>query len=159
MHIIKAESVKKILFPLFFLLFIFFPILSFSQEVRQIEILNSDKMEYDETLGSNAIKYVGNVIFKQDEAIMHCDSAYFYPKENYVNAYHNIHIVQGDTLHLYGDFLKYLGNQKLAQVRDNVILLDKETRLETDHLDFNLRDNIGYYLNGGHIVNGDKTKR
>ena len=86
---------------------------------------------------------------------MHCDSAYFFPKENYVNAYHNIHIVQGDTLHLYGDYLKYLGNQKLAQIRENVILIDKETRLETEYLDFNLRDNIGYYFNGGHIVNGD----
>ena len=114
MHINKATGVNIHIIKSFSLLLLFSTIPLFSQQTKQIEILNSDDMEYDATLGTNAIKYLGNVIFKQDEAIMHCDSAYFYTEENYVNAYHNIHIVQGDTLHLYGDYLKYLGNQKLA---------------------------------------------
>jgi len=157
MHTNKATSVNILSIPLFFLLSLITTNLLFSQETKQIEILNSDYMEYVETTDGNAIKYIGDVIFKQDEAIMHCDSAYFYPDDNYVNAYHNIHVVQGDTLHLYGDYLKYLGNQKLAQVRDDVLLIDQETTLETDNLDFNLRDNIGYYFDGGHIVNGDNN--
>ena len=128
-----------------------------SQEVKQIEILNSDNMEYDETLGSNAIKYIGNVIFQQEEAIMYCDSAYFYPDSNYVNAYGSIHIIQGDTLHLYGDYLNYIGNIKLAEVRENVVLIDKENVLHTEFLDFNLEDNVGYYFNGGKIENGDNV--
>jgi len=125
-----------------------------SQKVTRIEILNSDSMEKDEKT-VNAIKYIGNVIFRHDEAIMYCDSAYFFTEENTVTAYHHIHIEQGDTLDLYGDFLTYDGNEKLAKIRENVKLIDKETVLTTDNLDFNLRTNIGYYIDGGIIRNGD----
>lgn len=125
-----------------------------SQKVTRIEILNSDSMEKDEKT-VNAIKYIGNVIFRQDEALMHCDSAYYFTEENSVTAYHSIHIEQGDTLDLYGDFLTYDGNEKLAEIRENVKLIDKENILTTHHLDFNLHTNIGYYINGGKIKNGD----
>jgi len=132
-------------------------VLSFSlaQNETTIEIINSDSMEKDESLGTNAIRYIGNVIFKHEEAIMYCDSAYFYPDENIVRAYYNIHIEQGDTLDLYGDLLTYNGDNKLAQIRNNVTLIDKESVLKTQKLDFNLEDRIGYYFDGGKITNGD----
>jgi lipopolysaccharide export system protein LptA len=125
-----------------------------SQKVTRIEILNSDSMEKDEKT-VNAIKYIGHVIFRHDEAVMYCDSAYFFTEENSVTAYHNIHIEQGDTLDLYGDFLTYDGNKKLAQITENVKLIDKETILTTNNLDFNLQTNVGYYTNGGRIKNGE----
>ena len=125
-----------------------------SQKVTRIEILNSDSMEKDEKTG-NAIKYIGNVIFRHDETLMYCDSAYLYTEENLVTAYHHIHIEQGDTLDLYGDLLTYDGNEKLAKIRENVRLIDKEIILTTNNLDFNLKTNIGYYINGGKIKNGE----
>jgi lipopolysaccharide export system protein LptA len=134
-----------------------FPSLLRAQNERKIEILNSDYMEYDRDIGRGVVKYVGNVAFKQEDMLLYCDSAWFFSKENKVDAYHSVHIIQGDTLHLYGDMLRYFGNLKLAEVRDNVTLVDKETVLTTDHLDFDLKKNIGYYENGGHIVNGDNT--
>ena len=133
---------------------IFTPALS--QKVTRIEILNSDSMEKDEKT-ANAIKYIGNVIFRQDEALMYCDSAYFFTEENSVTAYHNIHIEQGDTLDLYGDFLTYDGNERLAEITENVKLIDRENILTTNNLDFNLRTNIGYYINGGKIINGENN--
>jgi lipopolysaccharide export system protein LptA len=125
-----------------------------SQKVTKIEILNSDSMEKDEK-SVNAIKYIGHVIFRQDEALMHCDSAYFFTEENSVTAFHHIHIEQGDTLDLYGDFLTYNGNEKLAEITENVKLTDRETILTTNNLDYNLRSNIGYYYNGGKIKSGE----
>jgi lipopolysaccharide export system protein LptA len=127
-----------------------------SQKVTRIEILNSDSMEKDEEQ-VNAIKYIGNVIFRHEDAIMHCDSAYLFTEKNLVNAFHNIHIEQGDTLDLYGDFLTYDGNNKLAQITGNVKLIDKETTLTTNNLDYNLQNNTGYYTNGGKIKNGDNN--
>jgi lipopolysaccharide export system protein LptA len=125
-----------------------------SQKVTRIEILNSDSMEKNEEQ-VNAIKYIGNVVFRHEDAIMHCDSAYLFTEQNLVNAFHNIHIEQGDTLNLYGDFLIYDGNKKLAQITGNVKLIDKETVLTTNNLDYNLQTNTGYYINGGNIKNGD----
>jgi lipopolysaccharide export system protein LptA len=135
-----------------FATFAFTPALS--QKVTRIEILNSDSMEKDEK-SANAIKYIGNVIFRQDEALMYCDSAYFFTEENSVTAYHHIHIEQGDTLDLYGDFLTYDGNEKLAVITENVKLIDKENILTTNNLEYNLRSSTGYYTNGGKIRNGD----
>jgi lipopolysaccharide export system protein LptA len=42
-------------------------------------------------------------------------------------------------------------------MRYNVTLIDKETTLTTDYMDFDLENNIGYYERHGHIVNGDNT--
>jgi len=152
-HYHKVIANRWFWFLFFLMMAVFSPALS--QDETTIEILNSDSMEKDESLGTNAIRYIGNVIFKHEEAIMYCDSAYFYPDENIVKAYHNIHIEQADTLDLYGDLLTYDGNEKLAQVRKNVTLIDKESVLTTQNLDFNLQDKIGYYFNGGKIMNGD----
>jgi len=127
---------------------------AFSQKVTKIEILNSDSMEKNEKQ-VNAIRYIGNVVFKHEDALMHCDSAYLFTEENLVHAFHRIHIEQGDTLDLYGDFLTYDGNKKLARITQNVKLIDKETILTTNNLDYNLQTNTGYYTNGGNIKNGD----
>jgi lipopolysaccharide export system protein LptA len=126
-----------------------------AQDERQIEILGADYMEYDRSIGSGVVKYIGDVAFKQEDMLLYCDSAWFFTEENVVHAYDSVHIIQGDTLHLFGDRLKYSGNEKLAEVRHNVTLIDKETVLTTHYLDFDLGRNIGYYEHRGHIVNGD----
>jgi lipopolysaccharide export system protein LptA len=133
------------------------PVSLHSQGERQIEILHSDYMEYDRNIGTGVVKYVGNVGFKQENMLLYCDSAWFFAEENIVHAYDSVHIIQGDTLHLYGDILRYYGNDKLAEVRENVTLIDKETVLTTDYLDFDLEQNVGYYEHQGHIVSGDNT--
>jgi len=130
-----------------------------SQEVKQIEIINADLMEHDESLGPGVIKCLGNVQFKQEDMLMDCDSAYFYGDENRVNAWNNIHIHQADTLHLYGDQLEYLGDIKLAKFRRNVILIDKESTLQTEYLDFDRINDVGYYINGGTISSGENILR
>lgn len=139
------------------LLLLAFPmsILLHAQDEQKIEILNAEYMEYDKSVGSGVVKYVGDVAFRQENMLLYCDSAWFFSEENIVLAYDNVHIIQGDTLHLYGDRLKYSGNNKIAEIRRNVTLIDNETILTTDHLDFDMEMNAGYYENNGHIVNGD----
>jgi len=83
---------------------------------------------------------------------MFCDSAYSYRDSNMVDAFGNVHIVQGDTLNLYGNKINYSGDNKLAKVRGNVKLVDKSITLTTEALDFDLASNIGYYTTGGKIV-------
>ena len=127
-----------------------------AQKTKKIEIINSDVIEYDEELGPDIQKLIGNVEFEHDTYKMTCDSAYFSSKQ-IVDAFGRVHINQGDTLHLYGDYLKYTGEIKLAEVRDNVRLIKKDMYLETQFLDFDMNEDVGYYFHGGKIYNGDNT--
>ncbi|MFP4060749.1 MAG: OstA-like protein, partial [Bacteroidales bacterium] len=127
------------------------------KKVQQIEIVHADYTMMDKSINPDAQMLIGDVVFKHENAIMKCDSAYYYPNSNYVEAFDNIHINQGDTLHLYGDFLIYSGIEKLAKVRRNVKLVDKQSTLTTQYLDFNLGEDFAYYINGGHIINGENN--
>ncbi|MDF1570249.1 MAG: OstA-like protein [Bacteroidales bacterium] len=151
--IFKPAIFRRFL-PAAFILLVAVPSLQ-AQKVTQIEILNADIIRTDKSLGPGAQKLLGNVMFKHEEAIMTCDSAYFYSKTYSMDAFSNVEIVQGDTLFLYGDKLHYEGETKLAQVRQNVKLINDSTVLVTDYLDYNRVTEIAYYLNGGVITEGD----
>ena len=138
------------------LLFLFLNICftqSFPQQTRKINH-DSDDMEFDRNLADGAYRLLGNVVFKHEGAIMYCDSAYFYSDINSLDAFDNVYINQADSLHLYGDFLHYNGNTRVANVRRNVKLLSEETKLYTEALDFDLKSNVGYYISGADIVSG-----
>ncbi len=139
------------------LLSLFFLIPLNGQQVREITIENANSSEYDATMGTGAIRLLGDVRFSHENNVLTCDSAHYYSEDNIVDAFSNVHIIQGDTLHLYGNYLKYNGNTKTSDVRKNVVLIDKETVLKTDYLDFNLNQNFGYYTNGGNIQNGQNN--
>lgn len=119
-----------------------------------IELLGADVIEYDQKF-LDAERVKGNVRFKQDQVFMDCDSAYFYRKENKIEAFGHIYIRQQDTFNLWGDYLEYDGDKKLAHVRDNVRLRDKEMELTTDLVQYNVNSKTAYYTTGGHIKNGD----
>ena len=123
----------------------------------KVEIINADSFEFDEDLGNGAKRLLGNVQFRQDDVLMFSDSAYYYDN-NALDAFGNIHINKNDSVHLYGDFLKYDGNSKLASVTGKVVTLkDKTMTLTTSKLDFNMQSNIGYYNNKGKIVTKENT--
>ena len=88
---------------------------------------------------------------------MYCDSAYFNQKGNKVNAYGHIHIEQGDTLDLFGDYLFYDGTEEKANVDGNVELIDKETHLYTSTLKYDVANKTAFYDQKGKIINGENT--
>ncbi len=138
------------------MLIIFMSTALYSQEVKQIEI-NANYIEFDSDLGTGAKRLLGDVRFKHEDVYMTCDSAWYFSEENIVESFSNVHLWQGDTLDLYGDYLKYSGNTKMANVRENVILIDNENRLTTDYIDHDFENDLAYYLGGGRIINGDNT--
>ena len=50
-------------------------------------------------------KLNGNVSLKHNDLYMTCDSAWYYDDTNQVFAFSNIHIWQGDTIHIWGSYL------------------------------------------------------
>lgn len=124
----------------------------------KIKILNADSLNFDkQNFGDGVQVLLGHVKFSHENVIMYCDEAYMYRDSNVVVAKHNIHIIQNDTLHLYGDNLNYDGNIGLAKVRDNVKMVNKEVVLTTQFLDYDRFKGVGYYFNGGTIINKEDT--
>ena len=141
---------------LFYLLFIWiFTFSAHSQQPEKIELVNADVSEFDQALNANATRLLGNVIFRHQKAIMYCDSAYLYRDENRLEAFNNIRIKQGDSLNLTGKRLLYNGDSKMAQVFDDVIMTDRKMTLRTSRLDYDMKNDIAFYTDSGHIADAD----
>lgn len=138
-------------------LFLFFISLlclsAIAQQGKKLEIVHADDLIFDKSTGNNAKRLIGNVVFKQENTFMYCDSAYFYSESNSFDAYQNIKVTEGEEMSLTGDFLNYDGNTKIAKVRGNILLKDGETELRTETLDFYREENYAIYRNGGKIIN------
>ncbi len=126
---------------------------------KKIELLNADSamIVFDKQTGKYIHHYIGNVILLHNEVRMSCDSAHFSPDKNQVTAFRKIHIEQGDTLNLFGDYLFYDGKSEIANVNDNVELIDRETHLYTDAVEYDVKNKIARYNDKGRIINGENT--
>jgi lipopolysaccharide export system protein LptA len=123
-----------------------------AQKVTRIELIKSDSFIGLKRNGENTNKVI-NPIFRQDNATLTCDSAYFYLEKNNFEAFGHVHINQADTVNIYSDHLNYDGNTKLAILKNNVRLTDNQAILTTNDLDYDLGTKIGRYYNGGKIIN------
>ena len=115
------------------------------QSQTQIEIINADKISFNKKNNKDRQVLTGNVKTKHNEHFMSCDSAYYYANENKIEAFSNIHIWQGDTLSLEGDYLIYLGNQQLAEIEKNVHFKHNEMNLTSVQLRYNFEHNKGFF--------------
>ena len=91
-------------------------------------------------------------VFAYDSSYMYCDSAYFFEQTNSLEAFSNVRMEQGDTLFVYGNYLFYDGNTQIAYLRENVRMENGQVTLFTDSLNYERIPDIGYYFDGGLIV-------
>ena len=96
----------------------------------------------------------GTVKFRQGGMWMFCDSAYYYPEKNSMDAFGHVEMRQGDTLFVYADKLYYDGLEKHATLvrgpsRDKVELKNRTVNLKTDSLDYDVMNERGWYTTGG----------
>ncbi|MDL2265475.1 hypothetical protein LJC57_06855 [Parabacteroides sp. OttesenSCG-928-G07] len=125
-----------------------------SQNARQTRVYleHANTLSYNRDINPDAQILVGDVRFRHDSSYMFCDSAYFYELSNTLEAFSNVRMEQGDTLFVYGNYLLYDGNTQLANLRENVRMENGEVTLFTDSLNYDRLENIGYYFEGGLIV-------
>lgn len=106
--------------------------------------------QYGEHAGAQILN--GNVAFLHKGVLLTCDSAYFYQKSNSFKAFGHVKMRQGDTLSLTSDYAFYDGDSLMAEARHNVLLRHRGTKLYTDSLNYDRRHNIGYFFEGGKMV-------
>ena len=133
-----------------------------SRSQTMVYLERADSLRFDQERIANAQILKGHVRFRHDDALMYCDSAYFYEKTNSLDAFGHVHLVQGDTLNGYGDKLFYDGNSKLARLRRHVKWIhgragENPTILTTDSLNYDRAAGVAYYYSGGTVEDSLNT--
>ena len=118
----------------------------------KVYLIHSNTLSFDKAVKPDAQILNGDVCFRHDSSYMYCDSAYFFEQTNSLEAFSNVRMEQGDTLFVYGDYLFYDGNTQVAYLRENVRMENGQVTLFTDSLNYERIPNIGYYFEGGLIV-------
>lgn len=121
------------------------------KKVTKVFLLHADIAKANEKLLPGVQVLVGNVKFRHDSMYMYCDSAHVYEKTNSFEAFNNVRMEQGDTLFIYGDYLFYDGQSMIAMLRNNVRMINRNTTLTTDSLNYDRVQNYGYYFEGGSL--------
>lgn len=127
-----------------------------AQKKTTIHILNADKADYDERLGKDVQRLIGNVVMRQDSTYFYSDSAYYNEKTKFFDGFGNVHIIVNDSVNIYSKLLKYNGETKFAELFHDVILKDDSTVLKTQYMTYDRVKHLATYPNKGTITRNDK---
>ena len=120
---------------------------------ERVYLNHADRLSYDRYGRKPDAQILnGHVSFRHKGATLTCDSAYFFEASNSFEAFGHVRLRQGDTLTLLSDYAFYDGNEQMARARRNVILTHRGTKLYTDSLDYDRLYNLGYFFEGGKMV-------
>ena len=127
----------------------------YGQEQRKIEIKYSGFLQTNENLPGAKILTRDDsqqVHIAHNGADMWCDKAIHYGKENFVEAYGNVKIKQGDTINMLAKYVEYSGITELAFAHGDVVLTDPNSTITTDTLYFDKLNEQAFYKSGGTVV-------
>ncbi|WP_298390758.1 OstA-like protein [Hydrotalea sp.] len=120
-----------------------------------ITIIHADTYNFQnkDTLGQ-FIALVGHAEVQQGKTLFYADSIVLDQKQNILEAFGNVHINDADSVQIYSQYLKYLGKEKKAFLKNKVKLTDGKGVLTTNELEYDTQVKIGNYTTGGKVVNG-----
>lgn len=129
---------------------------SYSQEPRKIFIEYSGFTVKDTLSGPNVVTFV-----RSDQAQIHivhegidmwCDKAIYYQNEDFIEAFSDVVMKQGDTINMTAKYVEYSGITQLAVAAGDVVLNEPQSTLTTDTLYFDRTKQQAYYENKGKVV-------
>nr|WP_264526393.1 OstA-like protein [Flavobacterium sp. N502536] len=129
----------------------------FAQKPKTIIVENADFQEINENEIPGALLLIGNVKVNHDGVVLTCNRAYFFQKENYLKAFGNVQLVQGDTLFLNSKYAEYSGNVKKAFATGDAVMSSPDATLSTDTINFDRNIQQVFYNTKGTIINKDNT--
>lgn len=122
-----------------------------------IQIIYAETFEGIKRDTLDQTKLLGNVQLRQGDNLMNCDSAYINLVANNVEAFGNVHINQPGGTQVQSDYLRYIGNTKVAFLKGNVKLDDGKNTLWSEEITYNLGTKIAQYNNGGTLQSEGTT--
>lgn len=129
----------------------------YAQTQKSIEIKNSGafgEKDEDNFPGASILTRSdqGQVHVFHDGIDMWCDQAVFYGKENFIEAYGNVLMKQGDTIQMVAKYAEYSGKTRLAYAKGEVVLTEPSSVLTSDKLYFDRAKQEAYYNESGKVV-------
>lgn len=113
-------------------------------------------MVADSTVGKDIATFVRNdqqqIHVTHDGVNMWCDKAIYYKNENFIEAFSNVRMQQGDTINMTAKYVEYSGTTKLAFASGDVVLTEPQSTLTTDTLFFDRAKQQAYYKSKGKVV-------
>lgn len=128
-----------------------------SQKSSKINVEYSDFADRNQDEIPDALLLRGNVRVSHDGVLFTCNKAYFFEKENYLKAFGEVQMVQGDTLFLNSKYAEYNGELKKAYATGNVVMRSPESTLVTDTINFDRNVQEAFYNSYGTITNRENT--
>ena len=128
-----------------------------SQEAKKIVIEYADFADVNQTEIPDALLLSGHVRMNHDGVRFLCNKAYYFQKENYVKAFGDVQMIQGDTLFMNSKYAEYNGNVKQAYATGKVNLRSPDMNLATDTLRFDRNSQQAYYTCNGVITNRENV--
>lgn len=146
---------KKLLFYIGLLLFTLTN--TNAQKTSRINVEHSDFADRNQDEVPDALLLRGNVRVSHEGVIFTCNKAYIFEKENYIKAFGDVQMVQGDTLFLNSKYAEYNGEVKKAYATGNVVMRSTESTLVTDTINFDRNTQEAFYNSYGTITNKENT--
>ncbi|WP_040253282.1 OstA-like protein [Psychroserpens mesophilus] len=134
----------------------FSTLLSYSQQPKKIRIEYSGFTVKDSLKGDNITTFV-----RSDQAQIHvvhegidmwCDKAIYYQDEDFIEAFSDVVLKQGDTINMTSKYVEYSGITKMAFAAGDVVLTEPQSVLTTDTLYFDRTKQEAYYRTKGKVV-------
>ncbi|GIV29945.1 MAG: hypothetical protein KatS3mg028_1011 [Bacteroidia bacterium] len=109
--------------------------------------LQSEGFGYD-----SLVKVTGrNITVKQGNRYIFCDSAYFYPRKNFVKAMGNVQITDDVGTTLSARQMDFDANSGTLMARGDANFTKDQTNVRAPAIDYNINSKIMYYYGGGKL--------
>ena len=148
----------RVLFLLTLLFLSVFPALSQEKEQEDslVRLVQADTLRQTERNGRTYRRATGNAVFLHNNTYLMCDTAIWDVDSRLIEAIGSVRILQERT-ELESDRMFYHIDRDLAEFRGNIVQLrDKDNNtLRTRHLDYNTKDSVAVFMNGGSMRDKD----
>ena len=138
------------LYQIIFLLTLAFPLSVAGQKKEKIRY-EADELKFKRVDKEPVRKLKYNVVFRQGDTEVRCDSANFYNRRNILEAFGNVKIINSDSSTIISEILTYDGNSKIAKLRGNVVYIKDNEEIKTNKLDYYIDTKKGLYFDGGKL--------
>ncbi|WP_033961380.1 OstA-like protein [Psychroserpens jangbogonensis] len=129
---------------------------SYSQDPKKIRIEYSGFTVKDSLKGENITTFVrsdqAQIHVVHDGIDMWCDKAIYYQDEDFIEAFSDVVVKQGDTINMTSEYVEYSGITKMAFAAGDVVLKEPQSVLTTDTLYFDRTKQEAYYRTTGKVV-------
>lgn len=127
-----------------------------AQENELITIKYAGTGYADPTIAKNTKIFLRDesqqVHFMHKGVEMWCDKAILYEDQDFIEAFSNVRMKQGDSINMVAKYVEYSGKTQLAMASGNVVLTEPQSVLTTDTLYFDRVKQQAYYQSKGRVV-------